>query len=72
MWHMPLDDAYFSGMKSTVADMRNAGPRVAGGFIFFIFFVDIITFYFFFFSFSKTNINSNNSLHRSNLFETIC
>ena len=35
MWHMPLDDAYFSGMKSTIADMRNAGPRVAGGFLFY-------------------------------------
>jgi len=30
MWRMPLDDGYFSGMKSTIADMRNAGPRVAG------------------------------------------
>ena len=29
-WRMPLEDKYFEGMKSVVADMRNTGPRPGG------------------------------------------
>jgi leucyl aminopeptidase len=30
MWRMPLEDKYFEGMKSMIADMKNAGPRPGG------------------------------------------
>jgi len=30
IWQMPLEDNYFEGMKSQIADMKNAGPRAAG------------------------------------------
>lgn len=30
MWRMPLEDKYFEGMKSTIADMKNTGPRPGG------------------------------------------
>ncbi|WP_298614085.1 leucyl aminopeptidase [uncultured Thermosynechococcus sp.] len=29
-WQMPLENKYFEGMKSQVADMKNTGPRSAG------------------------------------------
>lgn len=30
IWRMPLEDRYFEGMKSPIADMKNAGGRSAG------------------------------------------
>jgi leucyl aminopeptidase len=30
MWRMPLEDKYFEGMKSMIADMKNTGPRPGG------------------------------------------
>jgi len=30
IWQMPLEDKYFEGMKSQIADMKNVGPRQAG------------------------------------------
>jgi len=30
LWPMPLEDKYFEGMKSVVADMKNTGPRPGG------------------------------------------
>jgi len=30
LWRMPMEDPYFEGMKSTVADMKNTGPRAGG------------------------------------------
>lgn len=30
LWRMPLEDKYFEGMKSLVADMKNTGPRFGG------------------------------------------
>ena len=27
LWRMPMEEKYFEGMKSVVADMKNAGPR---------------------------------------------
>lgn len=30
VWSMPIEDKYFEGMKSTVADMKNTGPRAGG------------------------------------------
>jgi leucyl aminopeptidase len=29
-WQMPLDDKYFEGIKSPIADMKNTGPRGGG------------------------------------------
>ena len=29
-WQMPLEDKYFEGMKSPIADMKNTGPRPGG------------------------------------------
>ncbi|MEM9216890.1 MAG: leucyl aminopeptidase [Cyanobacteria bacterium P01_F01_bin.150] len=29
-WRMPMQDAYFEGLKSIVADMKNTGPRAGG------------------------------------------
>jgi leucyl aminopeptidase len=29
-WQMPLEDKYFDGMKSQIADMKNTGPRAGG------------------------------------------
>ncbi|ERN42862.1 leucyl aminopeptidase [Rubidibacter lacunae KORDI 51-2] len=29
-WQMPLEDKYFDGMKSDIADMKNTGPRPGG------------------------------------------
>ena len=29
-WRMPLEDKYFDGLKSVVADMKNTGPRPGG------------------------------------------
>ena len=30
LWRMPLEDKYFEGLKSLVADMKNTGPRFGG------------------------------------------
>jgi leucyl aminopeptidase len=30
LWRMPLEEKYFEGMKSVVADMKNTGPRAGG------------------------------------------
>lgn len=30
LWRMPLEEKYFEGMKSIVADMKNTGPRFGG------------------------------------------
>lgn len=30
MWRMPLEEKYFEGMKSMIADMKNTGPRPGG------------------------------------------
>ncbi|HEY9751839.1 MAG TPA: leucyl aminopeptidase [Coleofasciculaceae cyanobacterium] len=30
LWPMPMEDKYFEGMKSVVADMKNTGPRPGG------------------------------------------
>jgi leucyl aminopeptidase len=30
MWRMPLEDKYFDGLKSMIADMKNTGPRPGG------------------------------------------
>lgn len=30
MWQMPMEEKYFEGMKSMIADMKNAGPRPGG------------------------------------------
>ncbi|MGF1535782.1 MAG: leucyl aminopeptidase [Elainellaceae cyanobacterium] len=29
-WRMPMEESYFEGMKSVVADMKNTGPRPGG------------------------------------------
>jgi leucyl aminopeptidase len=29
-WRMPLEEKYFDGMKSAIADMKNTGPRAGG------------------------------------------
>jgi len=29
-WQMPLEEKYFEGMKSSIADMKNTGPRAGG------------------------------------------
>ena len=30
VWQMPMEDRYFEGLKSVVADMKNTGPRAGG------------------------------------------
>lgn len=30
MWRMPLEEKYFEGLKSPIADMKNTGPRPGG------------------------------------------
>ncbi len=30
LWRMPLEEKYFEGMKSQIADMKNTGPRPGG------------------------------------------
>jgi leucyl aminopeptidase len=30
LWAMPLEEGYFEGMKSQIADMKNTGPRAGG------------------------------------------
>jgi leucyl aminopeptidase len=30
LWRMPLEEKYFEGMKSPIADMKNTGPRPGG------------------------------------------
>ncbi|NET56355.1 MAG: leucyl aminopeptidase [Symploca sp. SIO2E6] len=30
IWQMPLEERYFEGLKSPIADMKNTGPRAAG------------------------------------------
>ncbi|WNZ26837.1 leucyl aminopeptidase [Leptolyngbya sp. NK1-12] len=30
IWRMPMEDKYFEGLKSVVADMKNTGPRAGG------------------------------------------
>lgn len=30
LWRMPMEEAYFEGMRSVVADMKNTGPRPGG------------------------------------------
>lgn len=30
IWRMPMEDKYFDGLKSVVADMKNTGPRPGG------------------------------------------
>ena len=29
-WQMPMEDKYFEGLKSSIADMKNTGPRAGG------------------------------------------
>ena len=29
-WQMPLESAYFDGLKSPISDMKNTGPRAGG------------------------------------------
>ncbi|MFM7190503.1 MAG: leucyl aminopeptidase, partial [Microcystaceae cyanobacterium] len=29
-WEMPMEDKYFEGLKSPIADMKNTGPRAGG------------------------------------------
>lgn len=30
LWRMPMEEKYFEGMKSPIADMKNTGPRAGG------------------------------------------
>jgi leucyl aminopeptidase len=30
VWEMPMEDRYFDGLKSSIADMKNTGPRAGG------------------------------------------
>ncbi|MDB9378624.1 leucyl aminopeptidase, partial [Nodularia sphaerocarpa CS-585A2] len=30
LWRMPMEDKYFEGLKSGIADMKNTGPRYGG------------------------------------------
>ncbi len=30
IWRMPMEEKYFEGLKSNIADMKNTGPRAAG------------------------------------------
>jgi leucyl aminopeptidase len=30
MWRLPMEDKYFDGLKSGIADMKNTGPRAGG------------------------------------------
>ncbi|HBE21193.1 MAG TPA: leucyl aminopeptidase [Cyanobacteria bacterium UBA11149] len=30
LWQMPMEDKYFDGIKSPIADMKNTGPRAGG------------------------------------------
>jgi leucyl aminopeptidase len=30
LWRMPMEDKYFEGLKSSIADMKNTGPRAGG------------------------------------------
>lgn len=30
LWRMPLEERYFEGLKSSIADMKNTGPRAGG------------------------------------------
>jgi leucyl aminopeptidase len=30
IWRMPMEDKYFDGLKSGIADMKNTGPRYGG------------------------------------------
>lgn len=30
MWRMPMEEKYFEGLKSPIADMKNTGPRAGG------------------------------------------
>lgn len=30
LWRMPMEDKYFEGLKSPIADMKNTGPRAGG------------------------------------------
>jgi leucyl aminopeptidase len=30
IWRMPMEDKYFEGLKSSIADMKNTGPRPGG------------------------------------------
>lgn len=30
VWQMPMEESYFEGMKSSIADMKNTGPRPGG------------------------------------------
>lgn len=30
LWQMPMEEKYFEGMKSPIADMKNTGPRAGG------------------------------------------
>jgi leucyl aminopeptidase len=30
LWSMPLEEKYFEGLKSSIADMKNTGPRAGG------------------------------------------
>lgn len=30
LWQMPIEEKYFEGMKSDIADMKNTGPRAGG------------------------------------------
>jgi leucyl aminopeptidase len=30
IWRLPMEDKYFDGLKSGIADMKNTGPRYGG------------------------------------------
>ena len=43
MWRMPLEDSYFDGLKSPVADMKNTGPRYGGAITAALFLKEVIS-----------------------------
>jgi len=42
-WTMPLEEKYFEGLKSTIADMKNTGPRAGGAITAAVFLKQFIT-----------------------------
>ena len=42
-WRMPVQEAYFDGLKSVVADMKNTGPRAGGSITAFLFLKQFVT-----------------------------
>lgn len=43
LWEMPLEEKYFEGMKSSIADMKNTGPRYGGAITAALFLKEYIT-----------------------------